>query len=258
VDYERFIDMVGRFGHLDREGAERATGAVLQTLAERLSRGEARDLLEQLPAEMKPWIYTESNIEPFDYGEFLRRVAEREGTEVLTAERHARAVFYALGSAITRDEVADVAAELPHDFARLINEALREEVDIMPADEFYRRVSLRSGLNDEDTRSAVNAVLETLAERLSHGEVEDLIAQLPTELHMALKRGDALSNGAARKMPIDKFLRLIAEREGATPQIALQHARAVFATLREAVSEKEFSDVTVQLPTDYTQLLARA
>ena len=52
-------------------------------------------------------------------------------------------------------------------------------------------------------------------------------------------------------------MRGIAEREGVTPNEARKHARAVFATLREAVSEKEFSDVRAQLPDDYSALLAR-
>jgi uncharacterized protein (DUF2267 family) len=49
----------------------------------------------------------------------------------------------------------------------------------------------------------------------------------------------------------------VAEREGVTPDEAREHARAVFATLREALSDKEFSDTVVQLPDDYSALLAR-
>jgi uncharacterized protein (DUF2267 family) len=49
----------------------------------------------------------------------------------------------------------------------------------------------------------------------------------------------------------------VAEREGATPAAAAEHARAVFATLREALPEKEFLDVTAQLPRDYAALAAQ-
>jgi uncharacterized protein (DUF2267 family) len=51
-DYEAFTSMVARWGALGREEAARTTQAVLSTLAERLSAGEARDLVEQLPLEL--------------------------------------------------------------------------------------------------------------------------------------------------------------------------------------------------------------
>ncbi|TQS23123.1 DUF2267 domain-containing protein [Microbispora sp. KK1-11] len=35
------------------------------------------------------------------------------------------------------------------------------------------------------------------------------------------------------------------------------HAAAVFATLREAITDKEFFDITVQLPDEYWTLLPR-
>ena len=100
-------------------------------------------------------------------------------------------------------------------------------------------------------------MLETLAERIAGGEVDDLIAQLPAVLHEPLKRGNALSNGAARPMSLEEFVLRIAEREGVVPGVALAHARAVFATLREALPEEEFLDITAQLPRDYAAVEAR-
>ena len=57
-------------------------------------------------------------------------------------------------------------------------------------------------------------------------------------------------------MSLDDFLRGIAEREGVTPAGARRHARAV-ATLREAVGEREFLDVSAQRPLEYTAVAAR-
>jgi uncharacterized protein (DUF2267 family) len=42
------------------------------------------------------------------------------------------------------------------------------------------------------------------------------------------------------------------------PGLAVAHARAVFTTLREAVDDDEFFDVTVQLPQDYVSALIPA
>jgi uncharacterized protein (DUF2267 family) len=253
--YERFVAVVQEAAGLDRQAAERAARVVLQTLAERLSGGEARDVAEQLPPDLAAWLRPHGRAEPFGLDEFLRRIAEREQVDATTAERHARAVLLALGQTITADELADVAAELPKSFASLLPSG--ERIEVMPADAFLERVAERTGLERDAALQATNAVLETLAERISGGEVEDLLVQLPPELHEPLRRGDALSNGAARKMSLDRFIRHIAEREGVAPDQARGHTRAVLATMREAIAPKEWFDVTSQLPDEYRAVLAR-
>ena len=55
-------------------------------------------------------------------------------------------------------------------------------------------------------------------------------------------------------MALDEFLQRIAELEDTTPDQAKEHVRAVLAALREAVGEKEFRDVTAQLPKHYASL----
>ena len=256
-EYERFLDLVQQLAHRSREDAERAARATLQTLAERISAGQARDLAEQLPPELAPWIATTGDAEAFDVDEFLRRVAEREGADGARAERDARAVFAALGRCVRRKEIDDLVSELPRSFGPLLDEAQGRFVHVMSAETFLAKVADRAGLDPAGARRAADAVLETLAERIAGGEVEDLITQLPAELHEPLKRGDAQSHGAATRMPVEEFVLHVAEREGVTPGEALRHTRAVFATLHEAVPEEEFLDVTVQLPRDYAALEAR-
>ena len=255
MEYPEFLQITRIEAGIDEAAAEHAARATLTTLAERLSRGQARDLLEQLPAEIKPWLHTERAAERFDVDEFLRRVAEREGVDVETAERHARAVFFALGRAVSDDEIADVADELPQDFEPLIAEAQRRFFEVMPAEEFVAKVAERTGLDHEAARRATEAVLEALARRVAGGEIDDLIPRLPLELHASLRRGKAASGGTAKRMSLDRFLALINELEGVDLFEASEHVRAVFATLREAVGDDEYFDVTVQLPPDYDVLL---
>jgi uncharacterized protein (DUF2267 family) len=238
--------------------SDRAARAVLQTLAERISKGEARDLAQHLPPGLAPWLATESGPEPFDVDEFLRRVADREGgVSLAQAERDARAVFAMLGRLAPAEEIDDMAAQLPNDFAPLVAEAQHRFHHVMPYETFVEKVAERAALERRQAERAVSAVLETLAERISGGEVEDLIADLPPELHAALRNGNELSHGAARPLSLEEFVVHVAEREGVTPAAAAEHARAVFATLREAVPETEFLDVTAQLPRDYAALAAR-
>jgi uncharacterized protein (DUF2267 family) len=75
-------------------------------------------------------------------------------------------------------------------------------------------------------------------------------------LHAALKRGKAASPGTAQRTPLKKFLGGVTELEGVSPEQARDHARAVFLTLREALGNEEFFDVTVQFPPEYAVLWA--
>jgi uncharacterized protein (DUF2267 family) len=257
MEHDRFISIVEQTAELDRETAVRVTRATLETLAERLSAGEARDLAPHLPDELAPWLATSSGPEPVDLAEFLRRVAERAGVELPLARRAARVVFIALERAVPREELADLVAELPEDFGPLLRGA-GPHGDVVPAEAFLQRVAERAGLNVEGARRATETVLETLAERIAGGEVDDLISQLPVELHPPLERGRALGDGAARRLSLDAFLRHVAEREGVTPAEARVKTGAVLQTLREAVTDEEFFDVTVQLPEEYAELLSRS
>jgi uncharacterized protein (DUF2267 family) len=127
----------------------------------------------------------------------------------------------------------------------------------MRFDDFLKHVAQRSGQPDYEALPTTAAVLETLAERISGGEVDDLAARLPTAFDPPLRRGKAHSESAALPLSLDEFLQRIAEREGATPAEAKEHARAVLATVREAVGEDEFADVEAQLPKEYDEVLAR-
>lgn len=259
MEYEQIIEVIQRAaGGLGNAAAERAAKAALQTLAERLSRGEARHILRELPAELKPWAWTDNDAAAFGIDEFLGRVAAREGTDIETALVHARAVFFALGVALSPEAAGHLAAALPQTFAPLVAEAQHRHLEIMPADQFCGRVARRLGVDHAAARRITEAVLQTLAERIAAGQVEDLIAQLDPLLHPPLRQG---SPSPARRMPLAEFLRRVAAREDALVDEAglfdeiARHARAVFATLAEAVSPKEWFDIVAELPREYSRLI---
>jgi uncharacterized protein (DUF2267 family) len=256
MDYDRFLGIVELAAGLSRDDARRATSATLETLAERISRGQARDLAEQLPPELAPWIATSGDAERFGLHDFLQRVADREGVDLDEARRHAQAVFVALGRAVDPEELADLGSELPREFAPLLPRG--PYVDAVTADKFVRRVAERAVLDEDGAWRATEAVLETLAERIAGGEVEDLLAHLPVHLHPALWRATERTGGKATRMSADEFVSRVAEHEGVGLEEAREHARAVLTTLRETVPESEFVDVTAQLPREYDELLARA
>ena len=261
-EYEQFIKTIQHKAQASWEEAERAAGVTLETLAERLSAGEARDIAEQLPGDLGRWLASADGAQPFHADEFLRRIAEREGVDLDTAERHAHAVFAALGRAVKHQELEDMASELPKDFEPLIAAALKEAQrvapeEVVPAEEFIERVADRAGLEPEAARRATEAVLETLGERISAGEIEDLAAQLPPELGVPLERGNIGTRGKAKRVSTTEFVEFVADREGIPLDQAWEHTSAVMRTLREAISEKEFTDLMSQLPDDFAELLRR-
>ncbi|MCW3014131.1 MAG: hypothetical protein JWO02_1223 [Solirubrobacterales bacterium] len=250
MDNDTFITVVMQQANMGREKAERATRAVLQTLGERIAKGEAADLAAELPPELAPFIATTTDAERFDREEFVRRVARRLDSDHETAERYAGAVFEALARAVSENEWEDLVAELPKDFAPLL--ARGPWVQLMSAETFAERVLERAPVDEEEAKKAIFAVLETLAERIAGGEVDDLKARLPGALHPPLDRGKEHFGGKARRMSFAEFQQRVAERMGADDdEVVLACIRAVFRTLREAVGDDEWFDVTVQLPRDF-------
>jgi uncharacterized protein (DUF2267 family) len=253
MDYENFVTTVAQLAGTDRVGAERAVRATLQTLAEHLTREEARQVAGLLPAKLGPWLHTGSwGAEPFDVDEFVRRISRRAQVDLSTAQRAASAVFTALSQAIP-DEYDNLVAQLPRDFTPLLSRG--PNIEAVPIGQFLSRVAEHAGLDADGARRATEAVLQTLAERIAGGEVRDLMLWLPVELHDPLKRGLAESNGVARKMALDRFILRVAEREGSDLVQAAKHTRAVFAALREVIPDQELRDITDQLPAEYDALL---
>jgi uncharacterized protein (DUF2267 family) len=260
--HERFIVTIQQKTGISWSEAERAAQAVLQTLGERIAWGEARDLAADLPQELRPWLLDPGgDAEPFDAREFIRRVAEREGVDAETAEEHARAVFVALARLVRGNEIEDLVDQLSKDYEPIVGQARQRRrdpgaPDPMPVESFLRRVADRAGIDLDAAQRATEAVLETLAERIAAGEAEDIAAQLPPELRAPLERGEAASDGKAQRMSLDEFAARIAQREGDIDfEDALGHARAVVATLREALPPSELSDLLAQLPRGYVEAL---
>ncbi|HEV7899210.1 MAG TPA: DUF2267 domain-containing protein [Planosporangium sp.] len=262
MDHDDFISLVEQAIGADRETAERATQATLATLGEHLGRDECRHLVPQLPPELGGWLFSGGAAQSFDAIEFLRRIAEREHTDESTAERHARAVFMALGRALTDDGYAHMVSRLSNDYVPLLPKGPTAG-GAAPLDAFLAGVATRAGVDTDTARRITETVLETLGERIGAGEVDDLLTQLPLSLHPALKRGALRADAQTSSMSVDDFLNRIAERLGIPPEIpglpparAREYTRAVFNTLREMV-RTEFFDVTDQLPNEYWDLVAR-
>ena len=118
MQYEKFLIKVqDRIGPAQPDEARRAIIATLETLGERISGGEASDLAEQLPEELKePFQQAGEDNEEFSLDEFLRRVGERKDVEADEAREHVSAVMTVLTEAVSGGELDNIRAQLPQEF----------------------------------------------------------------------------------------------------------------------------------------------
>jgi uncharacterized protein (DUF2267 family) len=176
-------------------------------------------------------------------------------------------VFAALGFVVSPGEIHDMTAELPKEFAPLVAPALFRHAPPPPeppvpthtwsAAKMIDRVAELAEVDEDVARRATEAVLETLAERISGGQARDLEAWLPPELRAPVERARQSKGEQPLPLSLDEFLERVAEREGVSADEARRHARAVFAALREGIAQKEFADTLAQLPRDYRDALVR-
>jgi uncharacterized protein (DUF2267 family) len=255
MDDDRFFSIVESKAGVDRETAMAAARATLVTLAQRVDPGPLHEVQVQAPEATRSWLSPKQPRELFGADEFVARVAERTGADPDTARRYVHAAFLALSRAVTTDAWEDVVRELPADFGPLLEDTRRSGIP-MPLDQFLQWVADRAGIDRDTALRATEAVLETLGERIAGGEVDDLVKELPPEFRPVLERGKQHSGGRAQKMPLEEFVRRIAEREGVPVDVARAHARAVLNTVRDAVVAKEWHDISSELPRSYLAELA--
>jgi uncharacterized protein (DUF2267 family) len=257
--YERFLQTIQGETGLDRDHAERAAMATLVTVAERISKARADELAEDLPERLRDWL-ADANERPetFHVEEFFRRVAEREEVDGATAAHHARAVMRALARVAPAYEVDDLVTDLPHEYEPLVGDIARqvaERPQVQTFGAFIDRIRERAGLDRVEAERAADAVLETLAERLAGGEVDDLEGALPEQFREPLQRGKVHVHGTPRRMSLDELVDRVARKEEVSFDEALAHTRAVFATLAEAVPPREVRDILHELPRAYRDAL---
>jgi uncharacterized protein (DUF2267 family) len=120
-------------------------------------------------------------------------------------------------------------------------------------DRFIELVAQWADIGFDTAERATRATLETLGARIDRGEAQQIAAMLPPELAPFVA-----TDGPAERFDVDEFLRRVAEREGGGNIDEIErHVRAVFDVLRE-VLEKEFDDLTAELPKDYEAVLPGA
>lgn len=113
--------------------------------------------------------------------EFLARVRERgEYTDQHEAEQVTTAVLELLSRRITPEEAADLAAQLPGRLAEAVDSDGDRAVETFGVEEFCRRVADRTGGRPRTAEWDASAVLSTLADSVSPGQLKQVLGQLPS------------------------------------------------------------------------------
>ncbi|MEV4755191.1 DUF2267 domain-containing protein [Micromonospora sp. NPDC049559] len=114
------------------------------------------------------------------YDEFVARVRERgEYGDRQEAERVTRLVLGVLAQRLNFDEAEDLAAQLPLPAGAWLTEQAGPAVPF-GVQEFLARIATGTGATEQTAQWDASAVLSTVAEAVTGGELNDVLSQLPS------------------------------------------------------------------------------
>ncbi len=122
------------------------------------------------------------------YEQFIQKLESQLGPGQLDAanpgqaEMAVQATLATLGERITGGEAGDLASQLPAEIKSPLDLKSEEEAaEDFSLQEFYRRVAEREGSDIATAGIHASAVIKTLREAVTGGEVDDIHSQLPQE-----------------------------------------------------------------------------
>ncbi|WP_427161757.1 DUF2267 domain-containing protein [Aliinostoc sp. HNIBRCY26] len=122
----------------------------------------------------------------------------------------------------------------------------------MDYNEFITHVqSLAQSNSREEAERATCATLETIKERISGDEAQDLSAQLPQELSQCLQGREGEPD---QSFNLQDFIVRVSQKENLEPTTTAIHVRAVFAVLQNAVTPQGFAKLHRHFSHDYEEM----
>lgn len=119
------------------------------------------------------------------YDEFIETVSQRANISPDEAIVLTRATLETLSERISGDVARDLAAQLPRALQAALL-AARRSSERFRVEEFVRRVSERAVLDTPLAWEGTRAVVTTLRDAVSDGELDDVIIQLPKDFRELL------------------------------------------------------------------------
>ena len=125
------------------------------------------------------------------YDEFLARVRERgEYKDNDEAAHVTNAVLEVLAQRISPGEVRDLASQLPGPLGQVLEDAAPQQARSFGIEEVLRRVAERTGARPRTAEWDAGAVLSTLGDAVTGGELNQIISQLPSSYAALFGKAD--------------------------------------------------------------------
>jgi uncharacterized protein (DUF2267 family) len=130
------------------------------------------------------------------YDEFVGQVQHRAKLGS-TGEAVAaiRATFQTLAERLAGNTAWKLAAQLPQEIGEYLRSPTSGAGDSFPLSEFFQRVTAREKVDEPDAVYHARVVMEVLAEAVTGGEIQKVLAQLPEDYFPLFESG---SIGALR------------------------------------------------------------
>lgn len=125
--------------------------------------------------------------------------------------------------------------------------------------QMYSRVGIEADLPTiDDARTATRAVLQTLRDRLTKEEASQAAAQLPRELKRMWQSGEITGRRPLKLHRRDFYETVMTRGALTTVRKAELATDAVFAALKDQLSDGEADDIVSQLPRDLKSIWRQA
>ncbi|MBC2868702.1 DUF2267 domain-containing protein [Streptomyces mexicanus] len=125
------------------------------------------------------------------YDGFLAQVRERGGyKDQDEAADVTKAVLEVLAQRISPGEVKDLASQLPGPLGQVLDHATPQQAQSFGIEEFYRRVAERTHARPRTAQWDASAVLTTVADAVTGGELNQIISQLPSSYAILFGKAD--------------------------------------------------------------------
>lgn len=247
---------------------EDAVGAVMCALTERLTVGQAHQVLARIPPPIAPMFdfcvlhRAGKPTAKVDRAELVAKVGEHLGLTPAHAELVCSAVFAAVRAELPAEVVMAVAAQLPHGLKELWlgSPIVAPDLDTDGAPEDAWRaietdLDRRASLPPHVTPGAAfAAVMCCFARRLSAGEVRHVLLGLPASVRTLVDRCARHRGERAAVFGRDELLQDVAEHLAASPEDAERITLEVLRAVKRALPQLTSVEVASQLPSDLFEL----